>query len=100
MLILDISQKPHLAIVKWRFQRKATNPNLCGCCCRSDAVATRVVTKNWFAAVSLVPCIAVFAVLASFSAHAAGLEFRAQLREHLKNPEFSLDRKQRRKDGK
>ena len=93
MLILDISQKPHLAIVKWRFQRKATNQNSCGRCCRSDSVAISVVTKNWFAAASLAPCIAVFAVLASFCAHAAGIELRAQLREHLKNPEFSLDRK-------
>ena len=54
---------------------------------------TRVATKNRFAAASLVPCIAVFAVLASFSAHATPIELRAQLREHLKKPEFSFDRK-------
>ena len=98
--ILDISQKPDLAPVKWHFQRKATNQNLCSWSCTSDSVATRVVAKNRFAAVSLVPCIAVLSALASFSAHATAIELRAQLREHLKNPKFSLDRKQRRKDGK
>lgn len=93
LLFIDNRQKPRSSPIKWRFQLKAANSNSRCRSRSSNAVANHIATRNRLATASIVQCAAAFAMFASLAAHAAATDLRPQLREHLKNPEFTLDRK-------